>query len=134
MCIRGSYATLAVGLGMGLSPFLLLSVGLALVAAYLVLSINVYLETYVFGEFRYGYGIVGPTEARLLLMALNTVVLTVGPLPFDLRGIEFTLFDIVGTLAAVGMSGLLLTRVGRNLRKLGRLEPPNVVRDGGEGT
>jgi archaetidylinositol phosphate synthase len=36
-------ATAAIGIGLGLSPFMLLSVGTLIVVAYLILSINVYL-------------------------------------------------------------------------------------------
>ena len=39
-------ATALIGIGLGLSPWMLLAVGLAIVIAYLVLSINTYLETY----------------------------------------------------------------------------------------
>ena len=82
--ICDAYSTSVIGIGMGLSPYMLLAVALALVAGYLVLSINVYLETYVFGKFRYGYGIVGPTEARIVLLGLNLLALTLSPLEFTL--------------------------------------------------
>jgi archaetidylinositol phosphate synthase len=127
--ICDAYSTFAIGLGMGLSPYLLLGTGLAVVTAYLVLSINVYLETYIFGEFRYGYGAVGPTEARILLILMNLVLITARGLPFNLFGIGMTVFDIVGIAAALGMTALLARRVARNLLTLGKLEPPNTVRE-----
>jgi len=123
-----AYATIVIGLGLGLSPYLLLGGALTVVAAYLVLSINVYLETHIFGEFRYGYGVVGPTEARILLIILNLVALFSRGLPFNLFGIGMTVFDVAGIGAALGMTGLLLSRAVRNLQVLGRLEPANVVR------
>jgi phosphatidylglycerophosphate synthase len=122
--LTDAYSTLAVGLGLGLSPYMLLSVGLSISIVYLVLSINVYLETHAFGEFSVGYGRFGPTEARLILILLNTVALIWGPLPFDLLGVGATIFDVAGLLAAGGMFLLLLVRVRRNLRTLARLEPP----------
>ena len=67
-------ATAAIGIGLGLSPLMLLSIGTLIVVAYLILSINVYLESFAFGRFSIGYGYVGPTEIRLILIALNTVV------------------------------------------------------------
>jgi hypothetical protein len=103
---------------------MLLSVGLAIVIAYLVLSINVYLESHAFGVFRYGYGILGPTEARAVLFLLNVVALVTGPLPFGVHGVRLTAFDVAGAAAAVSMGGLLFRRVVRNLRELARLEPP----------
>jgi len=126
--LTDAYSTCVIGIGLGLSPYLLLSVGLAIVMAYLVLSINVYLETHVFGRFEYGYGLVGPTEARLLLIALNTVALTIGPLPFTLLGRGLTVFDVAGATGALMMIGLLLVRARRNLGELARREPANTRR------
>src|SRR5262249_24006596 len=122
--LTDAYSTTAVGLGLGFSPYMLLSVGLAIVIGYLVLSINVYLETHVFGKFRYGYGVLGPTEARLILLGLNLLALLIGPLRFKELGLGLTAFDVLGILAALSMAGLLLRRVIRNLRELAREEPP----------
>jgi archaetidylinositol phosphate synthase len=127
--LTDAYSTVALGLGLGFSPFMLLSVALAGVVAYLVLSINVYLETYIFGVFRYGYGVLGPTEARLLLIVLNLVALFVSPLPFTVAGVRFTVYDVGGIAVTVLMIGLLLRRAFRNLGELARLEPANVVKD-----
>ena len=55
-------ATALIGIGLGLSPYMLLATGLVIVLAYLVLSINSYLETQVFGTFALGYGGVGPSR------------------------------------------------------------------------
>ena len=80
-------ATAVIGIGLGLSPHMLLATGLVIVVVYLVLSINTYLETYAFGVFSLGYGRVGPTEARLALIALNTVMALGFGLSFDLFGV-----------------------------------------------
>lgn len=122
--LTDAYSTLAIGLGLGLSPYMLLAVGLAIVIAYLVLSINVYLETHAFGEFSFSYGRLGPTEVRVLLIALNTAAVAGLTLRFDVAGIGVTIFDVIGVLAVAAMLGLLLVRALRNLRELGRLEPP----------
>lgn len=123
-----AFSTVVIGLGLGLSPYMLLSVGLAIVVAYLLLSINVYLETYVHEEFSFGYGRLGPTEARVALIALNTVAVTVGPMSFDALGVGATLFDVAGAAVALVMLGLLSLRVAANLRRLARLEPPPAPR------
>ena len=127
--LTDAYSTLAIGLGLGLSPYMLLSVGLGIVIAYLLLSINVYLETHAFGEFRVSYGRLGPTEVRLLLIALNTLAMTIGPLPFGIRGIGATVFDIAGAFIVLGMLMLLMGRAMANLRRLAALEPPNRRRE-----
>ena len=127
--LTDAFSTLAIGLGLGLSPYMLLSVGMAIVVAYLILSINIYLESQVLGDFRFGYGVVGPTETRIVLVVLNTVAVLIGPIPFEVFGLGATVFDLVGLIAVVVMTGMLSRRVIRNLRNLGRLEPPNTVRE-----
>jgi archaetidylinositol phosphate synthase len=126
--LTDAYATVAIGLGLGLSPYMLLSVALAIVIGYLLLSINVYLETYVMKEFRYGYGGLGPTEARLALVVLNLLALAGVALPFRVAGVGLSLFDVLGLIVASVMVGLLAMRVRRNLVSLARLEPPNVYK------
>lgn len=123
--LTDAFSTIAIGLGLGLSPYMLLSVGLAIVAGYLVLSINVYLESQVLGDFRFGYGVMGPTETRLLLMGLNTAAVLVGPRPFNVFGVGATVFDLFGVVAVAGMMLMLSRRVARNLGHLARLEPAN---------
>jgi archaetidylinositol phosphate synthase len=126
--LTDAYSTLLIGLGLGLSPYMLLGVGLAIVIAYLLLSINVYLETHVFKTFSFSYGNLGPTEVRLVLILLNTTAFTIGPLPFQALGVGATVFDVAGLAAAGSMVGMLLLRATRNLQTLGRLEPPGQVK------
>jgi archaetidylinositol phosphate synthase len=116
-------STAAIGIGLGLSPFMLLSVGTIVVVAYLMLSINVYLESYALGRFSIGYGLIGPTELRLVLIALNTALALHLGLDFSIGSLNMTVFDLVGLFLAGTMIVLLLGRVVRNLRELGRLEP-----------
>ncbi len=117
-------ATAAIGIGLGLSPFMLLSVGTLIVVAYLILSINVYLESFAFNRFSIGYGKIGPTEIRLILILLNTLLaLDLVGLDFKLAGLELTVFDLVGLAIAATMIVLLVGRSFRNLRELARREP-----------
>ena len=127
--LTDAYSTLAIGLGLGLSPYMVLAVGLAIVTSYLILSINVYLETYVFGEFSFSYGKLGPTEVRVLLILLNAAAYFVGAWQFQWLGVDLTAFDIAGALIALGMLVLLLGRARGNLRKLAALEPANTPHD-----
>src|SRR5215208_3533412 len=116
-------STAAIGIGLGLSPFMLLSVGTLIVVAYLVLSINVYLESYALGRFSIGYGLIGPTELRLILIALNTALALHLGLDFNIVDLNMTVFDLMGLGLAGTMLVLLAGRVARNLRDLGRQEP-----------
>src|SRR3954466_8486342 len=102
-----AFSTAAIGIGRGVSPFMLLSVGPLLVVAYLVLSINVYLESYALGRFSIGYGKVGPTEMRLLLIGLNTALALGLDLRIDVLGTTVTALDAAGAAVAIGMIALL---------------------------
>jgi archaetidylinositol phosphate synthase len=110
-----AFATAAIGIGLGLSPYMQLAVGLGVAVAYLILSINTYLETHAFGVFTLGYGRLGPTEARLLLICVNTL-LAVG-----LAGDG--LLDVLGIGLAGVMIAALVGRAARNLKRLSELEP-----------
>jgi phosphatidylglycerophosphate synthase len=116
-------ATACIGIGLGLSPFMLLSTGALIVVAYLMLSINVYLESYALGKFSIGYGRFGPTEVRLVLIALNVALALGAGLDFRVAGIGMTAFDIVGLAAAAVMFALMVGRGVVNLRRLGKVEP-----------
>ncbi len=116
-------ATAAIGIGLGLSPHMLLATGLVIVVAYLLLSINTYLETSAFGVFSLGYGRFGPTEARVALGLLN-VVMVLG-WTFDVRvlGADVTILDLAVLGIAAGMVVMLVARALRNLRVLAEREP-----------
>jgi archaetidylinositol phosphate synthase len=116
-------ATALIGIGLGLSPYMLLATGLAIVVAYLVLSINTYLETQALGVFSLGYGRLGPTEARVGLIALNTLLALGVGLETTVAGLGVSVLDLVGLGAAVLMLAGLGVRAARNLRTLAEREP-----------
>ena len=116
-------ATAVIGIGLGLSPHLLLATGMVLVIAYLVLSINTYLETQALGVFRLGYGRLGPTEARLGLVAVNTALALGVPLGFQLGGLGLTALDAIVLGVAAVMAIGLGVRAAATLRTLAEREP-----------
>jgi phosphatidylglycerophosphate synthase len=116
-------ATAAIGIGLGLSPLMLLSIGTLIVVAYLILSNNVYLESVAFNRFSIGYGYSGPTEIRLILIALNTVVALGAGLDFVFADLRLSVFDLIGLAIAATMITLLVGRALRNLRELAQKEP-----------
>jgi archaetidylinositol phosphate synthase len=121
--IVDAIATAAIGLGLGLSPFMLLSIGALIVVGYLILSINVYLESMAFGRFRLGYGLLGPTEIRVVLILINTAMALGLGLDFNLLDLELTIFDVIGLGIVAVMLALLSVRVFGNLRELAQEEP-----------
>jgi phosphatidylglycerophosphate synthase len=116
--IVDAFATAAIGAGIGLSPYVDLGLALAGIVAYLILSVNTYLESAAFGVFRLGYGRVGPTETRLILMVANALLAVAGTGPMVVTAAN-------GGAAALvaGMLALAVARVAHNLTRLARLEP-----------
>jgi archaetidylinositol phosphate synthase len=121
--IVDAISTALIGIGLGLSPYMLLSVGALVVIAYLILSINVYLESYALGRFSIGYGFLGPTELRLVLIGLNTALALGASLQVELLGHHVTSLDLVGAGIAGVMLVLLAGRARRNLREIALEEP-----------
>jgi phosphatidylglycerophosphate synthase len=121
--LADAVATALVGLGLGLSAYMHLAVGLALVIAYLALSINTYLETQAMGSFKLGYGRLGPTEARIMLLGLLVAIALGAHAGVHVAGQSLTLLDAVGGGAAVVMLAAGAVRALGNLRVLARREP-----------
>ena len=121
--IVDAFSTTVIGVGIGLSPYVELEIALGLVVAYLALSINVYLESTVFGVFRLAYGRIGPTEVRILLVLLNAVAF-VYEATTPTRSLALTRVASLGmTVVLGGMVVVLITRFVRNLSRLAKLEP-----------
>ena len=59
--------------GAGLSDMLNLYIAMAVLAVYLLLSISVYINAHLKGEFKLTYAGMGPTEFRLIMIVVNTL-------------------------------------------------------------
>ena len=118
-------ATAAIGIGLGLSPLMLLSIGTLIVVAYLILSINVYLESFAFNRFSIGYGYDRPDRDpadpdRAQHASSRSAPGSTSSSPTS----QLTVFDLIGLAIATTMIVLLVGRAVRNLRELARKEPP----------
>ena len=107
--------------GMSLSTYMSPYVGLALLVAYFMLSIEVYLATYSLGTFKISYFKIGPTELRILL-AIGNLVLLFHP-NATIFGHELLLFDVGGVIAAIGLLVTLVVSAIGHTRELYRAEP-----------
>ncbi|HEX2814265.1 MAG TPA: CDP-alcohol phosphatidyltransferase family protein [Sphingopyxis sp.] len=82
----------------GASPYMRLDVALMAVIGYFLLSIHTFLAAKVVGEFRLSYMAGGPTELRLMLMAMTVTMALVGP--GDIGGTNFSPFDLFALVIA----------------------------------
>ncbi len=114
--VMGALSVVLVGVGIGLSGYVNPLLALGLVVAYLAMAVNVYLESSVFGVVQVEYGRIGPTEARLVLIVVNTV-LALGVRP-TVRVANWTVVIVLA-----GMALVFVWRLARNLSRLSKLEP-----------
>ncbi|MPT47883.1 MAG: CDP-alcohol phosphatidyltransferase family protein [Sphingobium sp.] len=111
-------ATLLILAGIGLSPFVTMDVALIALAGYLLLSIHAYLSARVLGEFKLSYLAAGPTELRLILIALTLLMIMLGAGPGIFGSLSgFDLF--VGIAGAILITLFIIQTMvtGRRLRK-----------------
>jgi hypothetical protein len=102
--------------GLGLSGYMSGTIALALVTAYFLLSIELYLATYCVGIFRLSFSIWGPTELRVVL-AIGTFVLFEKPI-VKVAGQPYLLCDVSGVVAIAGMLFMTIVNTIRNTMRL----------------
>jgi len=117
-------------IGLGLSPVMRLDISLFILAGYLCMSIYTYLSTIILESFRLTYGGLGPTEARLIIIAVF-ILYIFNPWPdFSVMvfNVPWTVFDFVGALVAVILFTLYTVSMAKDLRALAKIDPPKPYR------
>ena len=95
--------------GAGLSTLLNLYVAMAVLVVYLQLSISVYINAHLKGEFKLTYAGMGPTEFRLVMIGVNTLFAVVAPL--HEWAVRFTIFNMPVTFGAFDIVGVVILAV-----------------------
>jgi archaetidylinositol phosphate synthase len=106
--------------GLAVSGYADWRIAAGMLAAFLMLSIEVYLAAYTIGIFRLSYWKLGPTEIRILLALANTLLWLRGD--FRVLGSPYRLFDVGGVVAMVGMGVMLIAAVISHTARLYREE------------
>jgi len=109
-------ATLVILSGIGLSPYLRVDIALVVVAGYLLMALHTFLLAKVAGEFPLAQMGAGPTELRLILIAVTVLMWALGPGAVRVEGLN--LFDLIFAGAAAILIGTFVVqtlRVGRRL-------------------
>jgi phosphatidylglycerophosphate synthase len=101
----------------GLSPFIRLDVMLIALVCYLLLSIHSFLAAKVVDEFRLSYVGAGPTELRLLLIAITMAMywLEAKPSPWA----DLTVFDVFVLSFSVILLSLFVIQTLQTAKKIG---------------
>ncbi len=96
-------------IGAGLSNLLNLYIAMGVLAVYLLLSISVYINAHLKGEFKLTYAGMGPTEFRLVMIVVNTLFATIPPLRE--WAVRFSLFNNPIVLGAFDFVGIIILAV-----------------------
>ncbi len=111
-----SFGALFLCSGLAFSGYVHPAVAIGLLLAFLMLSIETYLATYVLGAFHLSFWKFGPTEIRILL-AIGNVALLFRPV-VHLAGHHFLLFDVGGVVAIAAMTTMLVVSSIRHTMRL----------------
>jgi archaetidylinositol phosphate synthase len=115
------FGAVALMCGLGYSGFLHWPAAIAMLIAFLLLSGESYLATYTLSCFQMSQGIFGPTEIRILLIIGNLALLRS---PYSIVfGHRMLLFDLGGTIAAIGMFAMAIGVTAKHTAQLYRQEP-----------
>lgn len=96
-------------IGIGLSSFLDIRIAMAGLIIYFLLTINVSINAHLKGEFRLTYAKMGPTEFRIIMIILNTLIIYWEALRERMNIIGLTL---IGLLFIIYVSTLITDAKG----------------------
>lgn len=111
-------------LGVGVSPFVRFELASLALIGYLLLSVLVYLRTFLRGEFTISYGKLGPTEGRLIAMSANTLVYFVGNPQVSLLRLTLSVYDWIVVGIVLLLLVITVSTTVRQARLLSELDPP----------
>ena len=119
--IFDSFGALFVLGGLALSGRMTPMIAAAVLIAYFLLTIEIFLATYCVGKFQMSFWGAGPTELRILI-AIGTLTLLVKPMA-TIAGTPYLLFDLGGGVAAVVLALTAVVASARHVRELYLAEP-----------
>lgn len=116
-----AFSQLVIVIGLGLSPYVTFEVACLALIGYLLMSVLVYVRTYVDGVFQISYGKLGPTEVRAILIMINVWFFFFGNptarLPFG----EVSVNDVVVGLIAAALLIIFVVSTTRKALELSKL-------------
>ncbi|MFN4110732.1 MAG: CDP-alcohol phosphatidyltransferase family protein [Ignavibacteria bacterium] len=116
-----SISMVLIGIGVGLSPYARFDFVLMALVSYLLMSILVYIKTFVHGVFKISYYGFGPTEARVFIALVNVLIFYFGVGDYKIAGHELSLIDLAALFFAIVLFVFFISSVwieGKQLKKL----------------
>jgi archaetidylinositol phosphate synthase len=102
--------------GLGLSGYMSPSVAMGFLIAYFLMNIEIYLATYTLGVFKLSYGVMGPTELRVIVCIGNLILLSKKSV--RIGDGYYLLCDVSGIVAIVVLVGIAIVSSIKNTKRL----------------
>ena len=112
--------------GIGLSPYISFELALLALVGYLLMSILVYVDTYVTGVFKISYGKLGPTEARAIAILLNLAFFIFGVPIIELSFGIVSIYDLVAIAISVLLIFIYVFSTIKRASELANIEKPSI--------
>ncbi len=124
-------------IGIGMSPFMSFDIAMLCLVAYLLISVYVYISAHLKGEFKLTYGKMGPTELRVILIIINTLLFFIPwtretYVTVQALGNIFVLsiLDIIGILIFIGILIAYFGSLIKDGREYAKADP--LIKNNGE--
>ena len=112
-----------IAIGVGISGAARLDIALLVLAAFHMLSIQVYVRAIVDREFHLAVGRLGPTEMRIGILAMNLGITLFGAPTLTALPCRMTWCDILMSCTGLGLFGLYAHQMRGHLRRLSSEDP-----------
>jgi archaetidylinositol phosphate synthase len=120
-----AFTVALISVGLALSPLVHLGVGLSVAMGYLLMNVYAHIEAYVDHVFKISYGRLGPTELRIVYMAIITIGAFWNPVVFRAFGYGFTVADVLAFAAGAGLMTVFIVLSIRTAIRLDRQDRVN---------
>jgi archaetidylinositol phosphate synthase len=114
--IVDAFGVICVIAGLGLSGYMSPSIAMMFLIAYFLVNIEIYLATYTIGVFKLSYGILGPTEMRVIVSIGNIALLV--KKTATIAGTPYLLCDVAGVVGIVVLVAIAIVSSIRNTVRL----------------
>jgi len=120
--ISDAFTTVLFALGLALSSLVHIGVGMSVAIGYLLMNVYAHVEAYIDRVFRISYGRLGPTEVRIICVAVTTLGAFWNPLFLPAFGIDFRLADVLVLSVGIGLVIIFIVSSVRTALRLDRLD------------
>ncbi len=113
--------------GLGLSIYVSFNVAMLALVGYLLMSVLVYVDTFVTGRFKISYGRFGPTELRAIAVVFNIVFFFVGVPLIDLPYGQTPIYDLAVLAIAIILILIFMVSTWRRASELSDIDIKRVA-------